>query len=125
MQTNVETKKVVEAQTADSAVSAEETTPKYPEYDIQRMTSVKSMHEREIIKMHATSKTTYDKYYCPIGVMPDGAPQPIRRTKQVKLPVSIDKKTFTTTTDLWEYLVASGGYSRAPKQAKRTKLFGK
>lgn len=119
MQNTVETVKVNEAPFAETAVEAE--APKYPEYDIQRMTSEKSQMRREIIRMHATSRHTYDKYYSPIGLTPDGAPMPIRRTKQVKLPVSLDGKTFADTESLWEYLLMAG-YSRAPKQARRDKI---
>lgn len=121
MQTNVETKKVNEATAESTTAEAEK---KYPEYDIQRMTNpgATNQHAKEIIRMHATSKTTYDKYYCPIGLTPDGAPKPIRRTKQVKLPVAIDGKKFGTTAELWEYLLESSQYSRAPKQARRDKI---
>lgn len=118
MKENVETEKVIEA------TAAEETKKqKYPTYDIQRLTKAQGIPPtREIIKMHATSETTYDKYYIPASINNDGSPKPIRRTKQVHLPVSINGKKFDTTTALWEELLASGDYSRAPKQARRDKI---
>lgn len=95
----------------------------YPEYDIQKLTKPAGViPTREIIRMHATSKTTYDKYYMPTTLTSDGAPKPIRRTKQVKLPVSVDGKKFDDTESLWEYLTTEGGYSRAPKQVRRDKI---
>lgn len=123
MQKNVETNEVKEANAANELTEYQESI-KYPEFDIQKMTApgASAQWPREIIRMHATSKTTYDKFYCPMGLSPDGAPKPIRRTKHVKLPVSIDGRKFDTTIDLWEYLMKYSKYSRAPKQARRDKI---
>lgn len=123
MQKTVETNVVNEAPTA---APAEDTAKKYPEYDIQRLTKDTSKdaggHAREVIRMHATSRVTYDKYYMPIGLTPEGAPKPIRRTKRVKLPMSLDGKIFEDTNSLWEYLQDTKQYSRAPKQVPRDKI---
>lgn len=113
---NVETNLVNEAAAEDLVA--------YPSFDIQRMTNPgkNNPHQREIIRMHATSRTTYDKHYAPIGLNADGSPKPIRRTKHVRLPVTLDGVKFGTTEALWNYLLETSKYSRAPKQARRDKI---
>lgn len=67
----------------------------------------------EVIVMEATSSTTYDKSYF-TGVK-FNSKEPLtnpRRVKNVKLPVNINGKNFTTTMSLFIEMTKSNGYTR-------------